>query len=443
MLEYINSILSGILMPALLMGAGLAFSLKLKLFHLLHPVRSLSVLKQSSSSKGQTPLRATSVALAGTLGVGNIAGVATAITAGGEGALFWMLAGSFLAMSVKYAEVSLAVRHRRLGKNGFYGGAMYYISDTVSPALGSVFALLCIANSLITGNVIQVNAAASVLSDKIPPLTIGCLICILTLAVTVGSVKRISDVTVRLIPALSVFYLSLSLWIILTNLHVLPSLFSRVIRSALDVSAFTGGVGGFGVSRALRYGVTRGLLSNEAGCGSAPTAHAAADTVSPHSQGLFGMLEVLIDTVVCAVTATVILLLPAGFTEDGVRLTLLAYSSFAGDWAAYALAASVILFALATVICQSYYGTVALGYFTQSPRAKKAFFLFFALCSIAGSVIAPPLMWGIADLCVSLMTAINTLVLLWLFFSKRLPLGDVDPSLPQKEASPPGRVDRA
>lgn len=420
MLNNINEILSGAIMPVLLMGAGLLFSARLKFFQILHPIRFFRTLKSGFGGGGQTPIRAMSIALAGTLGVGNIAGVASAIVAGGAGAVFWMWVSATLAMAVKYAEVALAVTHRRRGEGGWYGGAMYYIADTVSPVLGGAFAVLCIVNTIVTGNVIQANAAASVYSDTVPPIAVGIAMCVLALAVTVGPVKRISDVTIRLIPFLSAVYVALSLGIILLNAGRLPEVFGEIFSSAFDLRAVGGGVGGYGISRALRFGVTRGLLSNEAGCGTAPIAHASADTDSPHKQGVFGIFEVFVDTiVVCTLTAVVILLLPDFGGEDGVRLSVLAYRTFAGKIAGHVISASVILFAYATVVCQSYYGVVTLGYFTKSAAAKNAYLFVFAASCVIGSVIAPPVMWGLADLCVSLMTVLNVAVLLYLFADRK------------------------
>lgn len=407
-------------MPVLLLGTGLLFSVKLKFFWTAHPVRFFGTLKKGFSGGGQTPLRAMSMALAGTLGVGNIAGVASAVVAGGAGAVFWMWASALLAMAVKYAEVALAVSHRRRGEDGWYGGAMYYIADTVSPVLGGVFAVLCIANSIITGNILQSNAAASVCSDAVAPVIVGIVMCVMTLAVTVGPVKRISDVTVRLIPFLSAVYVFLSLGIIVLNASRLPQVISDIFTSAFSFRAAAGGVGGYGITRALRFGVSRGILSNEAGCGTAPTAHASADTDSPHAQGAFGIFEVFVDTVViCTLTAAVVLLLPDYGGEDGVRLSVLAYRTFAGNGAGIMIAASVVLFAYATVVCQSYYGIVALRYFTKSPAAKTVYLTVFALSCIVGAVIAPPVMWGLADLCVALMTVLNVCVLLYLFTDRR------------------------
>ena len=235
-----------------------------------------------------------------------------------------------------------------------------------------------------------------------------------------GSLRRISDVTVKLIPFLSGVYILLSLYIIFANTERLPGIFADIFGSAFSLKAAAGGAGGFALSRAVRFGVTRGILSNEAGCGTAPTAHASANTNSPHDQGIFGIFEVFADTVViCTLTAIVILLLGDGRGEDGVRLSVLAYRTFAGRAAGHVISVSVILFAYATVICQSYYGVVALRYLTHSRLALGIYFVLFGISCIAGSVIGSALMWNIADLCVSAMTATNVVVLLYAFFNKR------------------------
>ena len=407
-------------MPVLLLGCGLLFSSYLHFFWIVHPVKFFRSLKKGLTGGGQTPFKAMTVALAGTLGVGNIAGVASAIVAGGAGAVFWMWVSALLAMGVKYAEVALAVAHRRKNADGFFGGAMYYMSDMLSPRLGGFFALLCLANSLVTGNIVQSNAAAAVYSERIPPIAVGAVMCVLSLAVTLGSLRRISDVTVKLIPFLSGVYILLSLYIIFANTERLPGIFADIFGSAFSLKAAAGGAGGFALSRAVRFGVTRGILSNEAGCGTAPTAHASANTNSPHDQGNFGIFEVFADTVViCTLTAIVILLLGDGRGEDGVRLSVLAYRTFAGRAAGHVISVSVILFAYATVICQSYYGVVALRYLTHSRLALGIYFVLFGISCIAGSVIGSALMWNIADLCVSAMTATNVVVLLYAFFNKR------------------------
>lgn len=444
MVEKIVSVLSGVVTPALIFGCGALFSARLGFFWLFHPLKTARTLKNASAKGGHGSFRALTVALAGTLGVGNIAGVATAITAGGAGAVFWMLVSSVFAMGIKYAEVAFAFAHRRREriadgtKRGadhapdapgavergsgyrFFGGAMYYIRDSVCPAAGGFFALFCLANAAVTGNIIQTHAAAAVFCESVPPVAVGIVFAVLSLAVTLGSARRISDVTVRLIPALAAVYIGLCVWVIVSNVYRIPEVVSRVVGEALGFRPALGAAAGAGVSRAVRFGVTRGILSNEAGSGTSPTAHAAADSDDGHRQGVFGIFEVFADTVlICTLTAAVILLLPENTGEDGVRLAVRAFSFFAGEWAGTFIRISVILFAFATVVCQAYYGEVALGYFTRSEKARRVYLALYSLLSVAGSVMDAEKMWLAADLVISLMTALNIAALLYAFVNRK------------------------
>lgn len=419
-MELINTYLSGYVMPALLMGTGLFFGIKMRFFYVLHPVKTLRELKSTGADKGISPGRALTQALAGTLGVGNMTGVASAVCQGGAGAVFWMWASALLAMSIKYFEVALAVKCRRRDNEGYFGGAMYYVRDVFKDTvprlcgiLGGSFALLCIVNSLLTGNIVQINSAAGAL-ENVPTIVTGTACALLTLPVVLGKGKRISAVTMALVPLLSLIYIVISLVIIVPNLHRLPSVLSEIFESAFSLRAAGGGVGGYLIARAVRFGTTRGIFSNEAGSGTSPTAHAAANAKSPHAQGCFGIFEVFADTIVlCSLTAFVILL-SDGCAKglDGIRLTLYAFSSQAGSLAGTVIAISVILFAYATVICQTGYGTVALQSVTKS---RCFFYLYIALsfcATVFGSVISQGLMWQAADLVISVMTVLNVVCLI-------------------------------
>ena len=340
-METINGFLSGILMPVLLMGAGIWFAVQLRFFYILHPIRFCRTLADAHKGGGVSPVRALSQALAGTLGVGNMAGVATAIVAGGPGAILWMWISALCAMSVKYAEVRLAVEHRRDGDGGFFGGAMYYIKDIfgkklpmLGAAVGGGFAVLCMVNSLLTGNIVQMHAAASVF-PWMPPLILGGIIAALSFVIACGGAGRVSEVTMGLIPFLSGAYMLISVVILIRNGSRIPGVLQDIFSAGLSFHAAAGGVTGFAVNRAIRFGVTRGIFSNEAGCGTSPTAHAAANTKSAHHQGCFGIFEVFADTIVlCTMTALVILLSDGvGRGMDGIPLTLYAYTSLAGKGA--------------------------------------------------------------------------------------------------------------
>lgn len=420
-MEIINNTLSGFIMPFLLIVCGIAFAVGQKFFFILHPIRFVKTLKDAAAGDGVSPFRALTQALAGTLGVGNMAGVATAITAGGAGAIFWMWVSALCAMSLKYAEVSLGVKCRRKEAGEYYGGAMYYIKDTFSrvlpkaaPVLGGIFAVLCLTNSLLTGNMVQMKAAASVF-DGIPPLILGGIAASLAFIIAAGKARSVSAVTMGLIPPLTAFYIALSLWIIITNADKIPDVISGIMTSAFSMKSIGGGIGGFAICRAVRFGVTRGIFSNEAGLGTSPSAHASAGVKSPHHQGCFGIFEVFADTIVlCTMTAFVILL-SDGATRglDSIPLTLYAYSSLAGSWAGHAIGVSVILFAFATVICQNAYGSVALRYLGGKSVAKYAYLILSAAACIGGTVIPDGSMWQAADLVVSLMTVLNIICLIF------------------------------
>jgi len=431
-LEIYNTYVSGAALPWILMCAGIFMSVYLRFFHLRHPIKVIKQLvspqKLTNSEKGTSPLKAVTLSLAGTLGAGNIIGVTAAITAGGPGAIFWMWISAICAMPLKYAETLLAVVFRRTqtdsdGKISYFGGAMYYIRDGLrkcglknSAALASVFALLCIANSLTTGNIVQVNAAAASL-HSVPPLVFGLTFAALTAIVIIGGVSRISDITLRLIPVLSIVYIVLSMYIISINVAKIPAALSLIVSDAFDFGSATSGISAFLLSKSVRYGVSRGILSNEAGCGTAPTAHASANVAHPHTQGCWGIFEVFSDTIVlCSMTALVILIsyedLVLAKSLEGISLAISAYEKYAGAPAAIILTISLLLFAYATVICQSYYGIESINYLTKSKKARKAYLLIFILATILGATISPEKMWSLADFTIATMTIINTMCLL-------------------------------
>ncbi|MBQ4067139.1 MAG: amino acid carrier protein, partial [Clostridia bacterium] len=400
-----------------------------------------SLFKRTDGS-GISPGRALSQALAGTLGVGNMTGVATAICQGGPGAVFWMWVSALVAMSIKYFEVGLAVKTRVSGKDGYSGGAMYYIkeifsgrSPLIASAFAGLFALLCIANAWLTGTVIQINSAAAAF-PSLPPLLVGCICAVFAFPVFLGRGKRASSVTLGLIPPLCALYILLSLIIIIPSLPRLPDVFADILQGAFSVRAAGGGVGGYLFVRAIRFGTTRGILSNEAGSGTSPTAHAEANTKSPHDQGCFGIFEVFADTVVlCTLTALVILLSDGcALGLSGISLTLYAFSAGAGPGAGVCIAVSALLFAYATVLSQVHYGSVALKFLTKSKAADVIYVILSTGFIILGSVISEGIMWQTADLCISLMTSLNVICLL--FAEKAGYLKSILPSAGNKKRQP-------
>lgn len=419
-LEALNSFLSGIVLPALLVIVGIYFLFKLKFFFLIHPIKFTRDLASGAENGGTSPFKALSVALAGTLGVGNISGVATAVTSGGAGAVFWMWVSAFVAMGIKYAEVALAVKYRKVrvldGKVEYYGGAPYYIKEGLAPFFGrkasvafaSLFSALLVTNSLITGNIVQVNAASGA-ANNVPSFAVGVFFAVTVCIVLSGGVGRVGNFAALIIPFLSASYLLLSFVIIFSNISATASAVSLIFKEALNFKAAVGGTVGYGVLRAVRYGTSRGIFSNEAGCGTAPTAHAAANTKSPHHQACLGIFEVFCDTVVmCTATALVILIADVN-GGDGISLAISSFGAFLGRGAEIFVSISVVFFALATVICQSYYGVEALCFIKSGKTARYVYIALAASCAVLGSEISSSLTWQLADLQIALMTILNSL----------------------------------
>ena len=418
LLEKLNEALGGILMPAILIIIGTFFAARLGFFYVFHPIKTVKTIL--SNSKGG--FKSLTVALAGTPGVGNIAGVSSAIIMGGAGAVFWMWISAFAAMSLKYVEVFLSIKYRREKSGEYYGGAPYYIRDGMKNKIGArfslylscIFALLCVLNSLTTGNLVQINAVANV--TPLPPIIFGIIFTVTVFLIISGGVKRISSFTFILMPLLTVFYIVLSLYVIIYDAQKIPDTLALIFKSAFSFRSAASGVFGYGIKEAIRYGVSRGVLSNEAGCGTAPTAHASSNTGSAHAQGCLGILEVFTDTIVlCTLTALVILIAGENPSGDAVSLVSASYGKYLGKFGVYAISGSSVLFALATVACQFYYGEEALSYITKSKLSKGIYTAVFFFVCIVSSVVPMSLMWQISDLTLSIMTVFNVICLLFLF----------------------------
>ena len=428
MIEWINANLLGIGVPCALVLTGLFFTLRVGVTCAAHPKKMLRGMLQRSGN-GTSPLRALTLALAGTLGVGNLVGVASAIWYGGAGAVFWMWLSALVAMALKYAEVVLAVSHRRTDTNGNHrGGAMYYIADCfrglgcagLGKLLAAAFAALCVLDGLSMGCVIQTNAIGGVFEGicGIPPLLTGGVLCVATLIIMLGGSARIMKATDVLVPVMTGGFAVLSIAVLLLRAPLIPSALKSIFSAVTDLRALLGGVGGFTVARALRYGAMRGLVSNEAGCGTAPIAHACADTDHPAKQGFWGIFEVFADTLVlCSMTALVILVSydkVLMYGDNSIMMTVRAYTCVLGDWSGYFLCAAVLFFGFATVVCWGHYALEALSYLTVSRGVRIGFICVFALGAAAGTVAAPAALWQIADIAIGAMTTINLFVLLLL-----------------------------
>ena len=367
----------------MIFASGGYFAVLLRLYPFRRPCKLARVFfpRGRGMRSSLSSLRAMTLALAGTLGVGNIVGVASALVEGGKGALFWMWISALFAAVVKFAEIVAAVRTRRsefLPGTGtvYHGGAMYYIKNKIA---ASGFAVLVIFGSFFIGNILQVKAASEAVGNVfgVPEIYTSSLIAFICGMILVGGGKRISGFTAALIPLLALCYIGASLYIIISEAAALPSALAAVLRDAFSPASI--GIGGTSCTMwgAMRYGITRGLFSSEAGCGSAPIAHAEAHCHSPAEQGCYGIFEVFADTsLLCTLSALVILLAPDSSLSavgdgTGIDLVIAAFSSRLGDTAGLFISISVAQFALATIVCWAHYATEAIGYLRRSRHERS------------------------------------------------------------------------
>ena len=428
MLEFINNNIISVITPIMLMASGLYFSFRLGFFYIRHPLKIIRSMLTRPKKSGISPFRAVTLALAGTLGVGNIAGVASSIAIGGFGSVFWMWVSAIVAMVLKYAEIVLAISHRRIKDGEYHGGASYYIEDFFKNKLkigsgkliGGFFAVLCIINAITMGGMIQSNAVSTSFEGvlNIPPWAVGAVLALLCIIVISGNARWVSAFSEKTVPLMTVGYILLSIAVLVARHEYIGDAFVAIFEDAFSFNSAAGGVLGFLVSRGLKAGTMRGLMSNEAGCGTAPTAHAAAECESPAAQGFWGIFEVFVDTILlCTLTALVIIVATLGggnilsFGDDPMMMAIKAYSSVLGSWSEYYMAISVLLFAFATIVCWAHYGKESLSYITQKRAPTVIYLVIFCLFIFLGAVSAPSWAWLAADLALGIMTVINLAVI--------------------------------
>ena len=425
-IEKINTILNNFIwgVPAMIsiIGVGILLSVKthfiqIRKFKLAFKNALGKIFDKSEIKDGaMSSFQAVCTALAGTVGTGNIAGVAGAVAIGGPGAVFWMWCSAFLGMCTKFSEVSLAIRFREKNKSGEYvGGPMYYIKNGLGKKwlwLALAYALFGVLTVFGTGNATQVNTIVAsinsallnygVISQKNVAhisLVVGILIAALVAMVLLGGVKRIGQVSEKLVPFMALLYVVLGLGVVCINYQKVPFVIQSIFVGAFNPSAVTGGVvGSFMMS--LRKGVSRGIFSNEAGLGTGSIAHACADTEEPVKQGLFGIFEVFIDTIViCTLTALVILCgnetLTYG-TAAGAELTIAGFVSVYGNWVSIFTAVSLCCFAFSTIIGWGLYGSRCIE-FIGGEKWVKPFLVVYSFVSIVGATMNLGLMWDIAE----------------------------------------------
>ncbi|UJS21819.1 MAG: alanine:cation symporter family protein [Candidatus Brocadia sp.] len=367
-----------------------------------------------------SPFQAVNVALGGTVGVGNIAGVATAIAAGGPGAIFWMWVSGVLGMGTKFFEVALGIHYRRREPGGsMVGGPMTYISCGMGPAwrwFALVFALLGALTAFVIGNMVQSNSVAEGLSYfHIPTWMTGTGLLVFVGLVTIGGIQRIAHVAIVCVPFMCIVYMLGALAIILSNIASMPSALMMIVQDAFRPTTAIGGFAGAALMQTIRYGIAGGVFSNEAGLGSAPIAHATARTDYPVRQAFWGMMEVFVDTIImCTATALVIILSDAWKSgETGASLTIHGFSSLFGIEAGSAIVAfCMALTAYDTNIAWCFYGETCAAYLLGHGHIVRYTYRFLWLpLVLAGAVVKLDMVWSIADTMNGLMAIPNLIAL--------------------------------
>lgn len=432
----VNNFIWGVPAMVCIIGVGLYLSIRtgfLQIRKFPYAIRTTigrMFRKKDASDGAITPFQAVCTALAATVGTGNIAGVAGALAIGGPGAVFWMWVSALLGMCTKFSEVTLAVQFRETNADGeLVGGPMYYIKNGLPKCwhwLAYLFAAFGVLTVFGTGNATQVNTITTAINsaltnyDLLKPdqistsnLIIGIVITIMIAMILLGGIKRIGQVTEKLVPFMALLYIVLALGVILLNLHVVPSVFASIIEGAFHPSAVTGGVVG-SLFLSMKKGVSRGIFSNEAGLGTGSIAHACADTRKPVKQGMFGIFEVFTDTIlICTLTALVILCsqvsIPYG-QAAGAELTIQGFTATYGNWVSIFTAVAMCCFAFSTILGWGLYGARCIE-FLFSSKVTKPFMVVYSLVAILGATADLGLMWNIAETFNGLMAIPNLIAL--------------------------------
>ncbi|HOW22433.1 MAG TPA: sodium:alanine symporter family protein [Sedimentibacter sp.] len=423
----VNSIVWGPLIIILIIGTGTYLSVMTKFFSITklgYTLKNTLLKMFAKDDKGEgevTAFQAVATALAATVGTGNIAGVATAIALGGPGAVFWMWLAAIMGMTTKFAEVVLAVNYREKTPDGrFVGGPMYFITNGLGKNwkwLAVLFALFGTFASFGIGCMVQSNSVALSAESTfgVPVMVTGIVLAILTGAVIIGGIKRIGAFTEKLVPFMAAIYIVGGLWLIIANASKLPLAFSLIFTNAFTGTAAVGGFSGTVMMQAIRYGVARGIFSNEAGLGSAPIAHAAATTDHPVRQGMWGVFEVFMDTIViCSITALSIMVTGVWESgESGAVLSAMAFNTGLPGVGKYIVSVGLILFAYSTILGWEYYGERCLEYLFGT-KPIFAYRILWVVMVVVGAIGGLTFMWDLADTLNALMAFPNLVAVLML-----------------------------
>ncbi|MCU7810799.1 MAG: sodium:alanine symporter family protein [Candidatus Thiodiazotropha sp. (ex Notomyrtea botanica)] len=424
----LNGIVWGPLMLVLILGTGLFLMIGLKLMPLARLGYGFRMLWRGREEQGAgeiSPFNALMTSLSATIGTGNIAGVATAIAMGGPGALFWMWCTALVGMATKYAEAVLAVKYREVDERGNHvGGPMYYIKNGLSAKwawLGTLFAIFGALAGFGIGNTVQANSVAHALSEnaglEIAPVVTGIVMAVLAALVLIGGIRRIAEVAGKLVPLMAIAYLLCGLVVLVLNAGAIPGAVVEIVGEAFTPTAATGGFAGAAVWAAIRFGVARGIFSNEAGLGSAPIAHASAATDNPVRQGSVAMLGTFIDTlIVCSITGLAIVVTGAWTSgETGAALSSMAFERALPGVGSYVVSLGLAIFAFTTILGWSVYGERCVEYLFGI-KSITPFRVLWVLMIPVGAMAQDYLkfVWLIADTLNALMAIPNLVALLLL-----------------------------
>lgn len=427
----INNIVWGPIMLTLLIGTGLFLSVKtgflqFRKFGYMMKHTLLGVFSKNQHEKdnaGVSPFQAVATAMAGTIGTGSIAGLATAIVSGGPGAVFWMWVSALLGMITKYSEILLSIKFREKNDEGrWVGGPMYYIKNGLKLKwLAVLFAIFAMIACLGTGNATQSNSIAVALDSTvgIEPWITGIVLTVIVAAVILGGMKRISSVNEKLVPIMAIFYVICAVIALILKIDKIPAAFALIFKEAFNFKAAAGGVAGYGIMLAMHYGFSRGVFSNEAGLGSAPIAHAASSTKSPVKQGLWGMFEVFFTTIViCTASALIILTTDIWSTGQfqGAALSIASFNAIIPGVGGIVVTLSTIFFALSTILGWAYYGEVCMEFLSRnSKKAVLVYRCIYVAFVFIGTIGSLDVIWSISETMNGLMAIPNLIGIIGLY----------------------------
>ena len=417
-LNLVNDILWSYILIVMLIGCAIWFTIKSKFVQFRMMKEMISVLGDSANKqKGRehhiSSFQAFMVSLASRIGTGNLAGVATAITIGGPGAVFWMWIVALLGSSSAFIESTLAQLYKVHGKDSFVGGPAYYMKKGLKqPWMGILFAILIIFTFSFAFNSVQSNTICAAFEQafQVDNRTMGIILTGLSLAIFFGGIQRIAKVSSIIVPVMAAGYIILAIAIIALNIHHIPDVLRTIVTHAFGWEQAIGG----GIGVAIMQGVKRGLFSNEAGMGSAPNVAATADVSHPVKQGLIQALGVFTDTlIICSCTAFIILFsgVPLSGEVNGVQLTQLALDSQIGSWGSIYVAIAILFFAYSSIIGNYYYGEANIRYITNNKKVMVLFRLLSGGMVLFGSLASLDLAWSLADVCMGLMTICNLIAI--------------------------------